>query len=630
MLFVYKPDRSVASGFCTRYTMGMKYLLYYRDGFLKKFPLDKTEITLGRSSSNDLILDEDDVSRRHMQIEVQPDHVVLRDLHSTNGVYIQGRRISVAVLRLGESFSVSGFSFYLREGSLEEFQLSGELDPVFQHIKRENRSRSNSEETRYVRDVFSEFLKCFLRAGMGEVDFSNFLMGISAMLAQLPIPGGLFLMARGDGEEASFLLAINREPIMAEVAGRISEGDADVFRETHFNAPLEFAEGLSLYSYPLMLADRNASLIYLDPHSSQPLEERLLSFLGTLARELELLSQVIMEAGERTSVASPGEASNPGKTPFVASDRRMRQLIDQAGRIAQSDLFVLIQGESGTGKELFARLLHDRSPRAKHEYVAINCAAIPENLLESELFGHEKGAFTGAYSKRKGKLELASGGTLILDEIGDMPMGLQVKLLRVLQEHEFYRVGGNEAIHVDLRLISLTNTDLKAAIREGRFRSDLYYRLAHHCFSIPPLRDRRADIPELINFFSRRYCRRADKTIRGYSVRAYEILQRFDWPGNARQLENEINRLVNLTDDGGLVGAELISEDIRASVPPVNRGERQAPGIPEESDKERLLRILKKNHWNKSQSARELGMTYQGIHKKMKRLSITRPDMENG
>lgn len=601
----------------------MKYLLYYRDGFLKKFPLDKAQITVGRSSANDLILEEDDISRSHLQIEVKADHIVLRDLNSTNGVFVQGRRISVAILRLGESFSLNGFSFYLREGSLEEFQLTRELDPVFEYIKRENRNRNSSEETRYVRDVYTEFLKYFLRSGMGRSDFSEFLREISAGLAQLPIPGGLFLMAR-EKDEPGILLAVNRLPFLAELAeDRIVRG-LDVFTERLVDISLEAKEKVTLFSQPIELGKRPAALVYLHPGERHSMDERLLEFLTTLSRELELLFLVIEEAGRKIVVTRESPEEIPD-IPFVAMDPRMRQLVQQAERIARSDLFVTIQGESGTGKELFARLLHDRSSRSRKRYVAINCAAIPESLLESELFGHEKGAFTGAHARRQGKLELASGGSLILDEIGEMPLGLQVKLLRVLQEHAFYRVGGNEPIHVDLRIISLTNTDLLEAIREGRFRSDLYYRLAHHRFSIPPLRERRADIPELINFFTRRYCNRGQKNIRGFSVQAFEILQRCNWPGNVRQLENEINRLVNLSDEGGLIGAELISEEINMDVFSMQSSET-VPVAQQEPEHRRLLRLLEQNNWNKSRTARDLGMTYQGLHKKMKRLGIKRPD----
>ncbi len=603
----------------------MKYLLYYRDGFLKKFPLEKAEITVGRSSANDLILEEDEVSRRHLQIEVKTDHIVLRDLHSTNGVFVQGRRISVAVIRLGESFSLNGFSFYLREGSLEEFQLSGELDPVFEYMQTDNRSRNNSEETRYVHDVYTEFLKHFLRSGMGKSDFSDFLREISKELAQLPFSGGLFLIIR-EGEGTVILLAVNRLAYLAEIAQqRIGEAH-DVFAERLSNILLKVKakKEVRMFAFPIDLGKRPASLVYLHPDCEPAADERLLEFIATLARELELLFLVIEDAGRETLKPKAKPEAVPD-IPFVAMDPLMLQLVQQANRVARSDLFVTIQGESGTGKELFARLLHDRSHRAQGQYVAINCAAIPETLLESELFGHEKGAFTGAHARRKGKLELASGGTLVLDEIGDMPMGLQVKLLRVLQEHLFYRLGGNEPIRVDLRIISLTNTDLMQAMREGRFRSDLYYRLAHHRFSIPPLRDRRADIPELINFFTRKYCHQTGKSIRGFSIKAFEILQRCSWPGNVRQLENEINRLVNLSDENGLISAELISEEIRTDAFPSQPVTVEVP-FHGESERQRLLHLLEQHDWNKSRTAREIGMTYQGLHKKMQRLGIKRPD----
>jgi transcriptional regulator with PAS, ATPase and Fis domain len=310
---------------------------------------------------------------------------------------------------------------------------------------------------------------------------------------------------------------------------------------------------------------------------------------------------------------------------IVAESRQMKELIKRSKKIAGSDIFVLIQGESGTGKELFARLIHKYSRRAKNKFVAINCAAIPENLLESELFGHEKGAFTDAHTQKKGKLEIASEGTLVFDEIGDMPINLQSKLLRALQEKEFYRLGSTTPITVDLRIISITNQNLKQLITDGKFREDLYFRLVHRTITIPPLRERKEDISALINFFTQKFCQQTNKKISGYSVKAFEALQDYQWKGNVRQLENEIHSIVNLTDDGETVGHDILSDEIKANTDEDGIGQEARLFLGKmdtKSEKTYILELLKKNNWNKSKTARDLNMTYRGLHKKMQRMGI--------
>ena len=224
----------------------------------------------------------------------------------------------------------------------------------------------------------------------------------------------------------------------------------------------------------------------------------------------------------------------------------MRSLYRQIGRVAPSDSTVLITGESGTGKELVARAIHSNSPRAERPFVAINCAAITETLLESELFGHERGAFTGAIAQKKGRLETADGGTVLLDEIGELSPALQAKLLRVLQEREFERVGGTRSIAVDFRLVAATNRDLEQAIAAGTFRRDLYYRLNVVSLAVPPLRERPEDIPLLANHFARRHAANMKRRVTGVSPEALACLMAYDWPGNVRELENAIERAVVL------------------------------------------------------------------------------------
>jgi two-component system NtrC family response regulator len=227
----------------------------------------------------------------------------------------------------------------------------------------------------------------------------------------------------------------------------------------------------------------------------------------------------------------------------------MQEVLSLVKRVAPSDATVLIRGESGTGKELIARAIHHASPRAAGPLVKVNCAALPESLLESELFGHEKGAFTGATATRKGRFELAHGGSLFLDEIGDLPLHLQVKLLRVLQEREFERVGSSRPVTVDVRLLAATHRDLEALVREGRFRDDLYYRINVVTIALPALRERRLDLPLLIDHFLRTLAAKNGKAIRGLTREAREALLRYDYPGNVRELENVIERAVVLTRD---------------------------------------------------------------------------------
>jgi DNA-binding NtrC family response regulator len=242
---------------------------------------------------------------------------------------------------------------------------------------------------------------------------------------------------------------------------------------------------------------------------------------------------------------------------IAGTSHAMEEVLNLAGRVAKSNATVLLRGESGTGKELIARAVHFHSLRADRPLIKVNCAALPETLLESELFGHEKGAFTGATARRIGRFEAADGGTLFLDEIGDISPGVQVKLLRVLQEKEFERLGGNATIKTDVRLIAATNRDLEAAIREGGFREDVYYRLNVVTISLPPLRERKEDIPALLDHFLRRYSAENRKDIQGVSAEARDLLMRYSYPGNVRELENIIERAVVLSRTGIVTTADL-------------------------------------------------------------------------
>src|SRR5207249_818306 len=237
---------------------------------------------------------------------------------------------------------------------------------------------------------------------------------------------------------------------------------------------------------------------------------------------------------------------------IVGTSPPLRTVLSHVSKVAPTDSTVLISGETGTGKELIARAIHKRSARSARPFVAVNCAAIPASLIASELFGHEKGAFTGALQRRQGRFELADGGTIFLDEVGELPAETQIMLLRVLQEREFERVGGTEPIRVNVRVIAATNRDLHAAVADGTFRADLFYRLNVFPLDVPALRERRSDVPLLVEYFIHRYAKRAGKRICGLTKETAQLLQSYDWPGNIRELQNVIERAVIVCDSDTL------------------------------------------------------------------------------
>jgi two-component system response regulator AtoC len=303
----------------------------------------------------------------------------------------------------------------------------------------------------------------------------------------------------------------------------------------------------------------------------------------------------------------------------------MQNIYKTIGRIANSNATVLIRGESGTGKELVARAIHFNSIRKDKNFVKINCASIPENLLESELFGHEKGAFTGAVTAKQGKFELAHQGTIFLDEIGEMSLATQAKLLRVLQEREFERVGGTETIRVDVRIVAATNKDLEKSIDEGTFREDLYYRINVVDIVMPPLRERKEDIPELVEHIIKNCCLEHGKTITGFSREAMKLLEAYDWPGNIRELKNVCERAVLMSS-----GPVLTIEDLPLSLQKSNRrvewlGEIQGDSLKEivaEVEREVILKALEENNWNRSATAQALKINRSSLYAKMKELGI--------
>ena len=307
---------------------------------------------------------------------------------------------------------------------------------------------------------------------------------------------------------------------------------------------------------------------------------------------------------------------------IIARSPKMQEVLATAERVGPTNATVLLGGESGVGKDLIARAIHEKSRRVNGPFLKINSTAIPENLLESELFGFERGAFTGAVASKPGKFELADKGTLFLDEIGDVPPATQVKLLRVLQEREFERLGGTKVIKVDVRLIAATNRDLREALEQGTFREDLYYRLNVVPIDIAPLRERREDIPDLVNLFISRFAGESGKVIEGIAPQAMQMLVNYHWPGNVRELQNIVERACALSK-----GPQLEASDIHIDVRPSKAGNGVAGFLPEgmtleQWEDEMVQEALRRANGNKSQAARLLGLSRNALRYRLSKIGI--------
>jgi Nif-specific regulatory protein len=308
------------------------------------------------------------------------------------------------------------------------------------------------------------------------------------------------------------------------------------------------------------------------------------------------------------------------ESELVGTSPGMRQIEAQIGRVAPTNATCLIRGESGSGKELVARAIHYNSPRKDGPFVCLNCAALTETLLESELFGHEKGSFTGATEKKIGKFEAAHHGTIFLDEIGEMTVGTQAKLLRILEGHPFERVGGNTAIKVDVRVVAATNTPLEEAVHAGTFRRDLFFRLQVVEIRLPPLRERKSDVRQLADHFLRRYVRETGRKIRGFTESAVRKMEGYDWPGNVRELRNVVERAVAL-GNGPLLDANdiwLSSLDLLGPKAPVTEAPAYEAISLDEVEKRHILKTLEHTDWNKSQAATILCIERSTLDRKIK------------
>jgi formate hydrogenlyase transcriptional activator len=405
--------------------------------------------------------------------------------------------------------------------------------------------------------------------------------------------------------------------------------------------PLSAAEGLkSLYHLPLITRERVLGVLGLGSSGENAFAEGDAAFLAQVANQIALAVENAIAYGEIAGLKDKlsqeviylqDEIRTELKfEEIVGNSDVLRRLLAQIETVAPTDSTVLIYGETGTGKELIARAIHNLSSRKSNAFVKLNCAAIPTGLLESELFGHEKGAFTGAIAQRVGRFELANRGTVFLDEIGEIPLELQPKLLRVLQEREFERLGSTRTLHTDARLIAATNRNLEAMVEEQKFRTDLYYRLNVFPVRVPPLRERRDDIPMLVRHFVQQFSRRMKRTIEKISSETMTTLVRYDWPGNIRELQNVIERAV-IVSTGPILKVPLDDLRTRVQSADVSNGGSMSEdagkmrGVLEDAERKQILAALKQAHWvvaGPKGAAARLGMKRSTLQAHMQRLGI--------
>lgn len=613
-------------------------------------PLPEGEVTLGRDPTNAVPVVDPSVSRKHCLIRRSEDgRFQIKDLDSRNGTVVNGMPAKEQWLRHGDEVAVgdSSFLFLVEDDDhaaprsrvefddsrpTAETRLIYPKDVVYLHPDRLLREMPASSQ---VAQNLSALLK-ISRVVHAIRDLEELQAQLLDLIFEvIPANRGAILLAEGAGMELSVLYAKTRQTggtqlvrVSRTIARQVMKenvailgGDVPAGRLRDVES-LAASEVRSLLCVPLAVFQRVIGCIYLDSTSqANRFHEDHLQLMAAIAG----ISAVALDNARRVQWL---EQENQRLTTEISQEQslvgegsRMREIYQFLSKAAPSDSTVLIEGESGTGKELAARALHRNSPRASKPFVAINCAAIPETLLESDLFGHERGAFTGAAGQKKGRLEVADGGVVFLDEIGELAPALQVKLLRVLQEREFERVGGTHTIKVDIRLIAATNRDLNEAVRQGQFRQDLYYRLAVVKVTMPPLHERKEDIPMLTRHFVQKHAKRCKVKPRPVSREAMAALVSYEWPGNVRELENAIERALVMGSSEMLLLEDLPESLLEQSPnPEVAEGKYHANVM--ELKKQLILDAVEQTRGNYVEAAGVLGVHPNYLHRLIRNLGL--------
>ncbi len=613
------------------------------------YALEQGQSTVGRSTENTIVLHDSLVSRHHAELDFDGKTVFLRDVGGKNPIRVNGQDVEGQHLQSGHQLldgdrigigqsellfeytgtqAAAGRLRVVRDldGPLGKEYLAGmTVDASTVVFGQEERDSLTAEKdlhrlsslyrlTERVLSVTDEeqLFDEILTAATSECGAERGFLGLMPEGQELD-PHSLHVVRFWDPEHGGRARTLD----MSETILRHIQRDRkavlvrDVAEQPDFGMSVIDLKIRSFICAPMIHADQFLGLVYVDTRGSrQQFDKSDLHFVSAVGRIAALCLQNLRTQADlerenehlRNLVWQSGE--------IVGSSEPMERIFRLMERVAPRDTSVLINGENGTGKELVARAIHDQSHRKDKPFVAVNCGAIPPNLVESELFGYEKGAFTGAESQTPGKFELAGGGTLFLDEIGDMPLDMQVKILRALQERKFYRVGGKQEVSVDIRVISATNRDLKKAVEEGNFREDLYFRLAVVTIDVPPLRERGEDILEIADHFLNQGAGARIKLAKA----ARDCLLNYPWPGNIRELRNALEQAVILGD-----GKKITPADLPPEIGKTGRGKMVFKLKPlSEIEKQYILRVLEETDGNKAKTASILGISRETLYQKLK------------
>jgi transcriptional regulator with GAF, ATPase, and Fis domain len=613
------------------------------------YALSNAETPVGRDPSNALAISDPSLSRRHCVILREHDQYKISDLESRNGTVVNGTSVRESFLQHGDQISIgdSAFIFLIREDkeleSLERVEFQDHPTQATAELRREDVlylrpdlvGKELPPNSRVAQDL-NALLK--ISRAVHEIRDLDHLQEqiLRFIFESVPAQRGAILLSGESPEEFAAVFARHRQPapehrvvVSRTVTRRVMEQEiailgADVVR----SGALSSAESIvasdvrSLLCVPLTVFRKVIGCIYLDSTSPSDRFDRdhlhlVAAIAGICAIALDNLRRTQWLEQENLRLKTEINLEHN----LIGDSAQMKEVCRFLSRVAPKNATVLIEGESGTGKELAARAIHRNSPRNNKPFVAINCAAIPEGLMESELFGHERGAFTDAVTQKKGKFEVANGGIVFLDEIGELVPALQVKLLRVLQEREFERVGGTRPISVDVRVIAATNKNLDEAVKAGAFRLDLYYRLNVLTVVMPALRDHREDIPILAHYFIHKYSQKCNVKPKGVSSEAMAYLTNYDWPGNVRELENAIERalVLSLTDT---IRPEDLPESIVERDSTTGIATAHYHSAVKELKKQLIINALEESHGNFTAAAKALGVHVNYLHRLIRNLGL--------
>ena len=615
-------------------------------------PLGKSEfrfstpLSIGRDASNPICIDDPTIAQIHCKIARQNNSFLLTDQDTSSGTFVNGIPVKERVLTPGDQIAV-GSSLFL-------FHMEGAAAATISAVQLDDASPASGQEQQLRHDellylhpeslaalpqsarldrALSTLLK--ISTAIGSIrDVESLQWQLLGMIFDvIPAERGAILLVNDSAAEISSPVAWDRvsgpdHPVHVSrslVRRVVKDGVAILDNEAcglDSSSDDQARPVHSLLCVPLAVADRALGIIYLD--SANPSADFTKDDLQLLAAIAGLAAIAIENASQFERLGSENQrlrAEISLQHDMVGQSPRMRQVYQFIEKVAPSDSTVLIHGESGTGKELAARAIHKNSPRKDQPFMALNCAALTETLLESELFGHEKGAFTSAICQKKGLLEVAEGGSVFLDEVGELSLTLQAKLLRVLQEREFVRVGGTRPIKLNVRFLAATNKDLQNAVREAAFRADLFHRLNVISFTLPALREHPDDIPLLAEYFAARYAKRCNREIKGISAEARACLARYDWPGNIRELENAMERAVVIGSSSFILPEDL-PETLLESSPTATAAPAQYHDAVRDLKKQLILSAFEQSGGSITEAAKLLGLNPNYLHRLIRNLDL--------